>query len=174
MLDAAVCAHALGACCLRAQIGPQDDEEELKDTVMEDMADIFSKVDKGGEGVCVQVSVPPSPRDTRSPGHSHATQKPEPPGSSFELVAAGGGRCTLGALQASTLGSLEALLTFLDSDDVKIPVSGINIGPVHKRDVLRANVMNEKGAHHCLLRVPAGTWLHPSDLAAIGPAPGTR
>ncbi len=34
----------------------QDDEEELKDAVMEDMADIFSKVDKGGEGVCVQVS----------------------------------------------------------------------------------------------------------------------
>lgn len=29
---------------------------------------------------------------------------------------------------------------------VSIPVSGINIGPVHKRDVLRANVMNEKGA----------------------------
>ncbi len=34
---------------------PDDDEEELKDAVMEDMADIFSKVDKGGEGVCVQV-----------------------------------------------------------------------------------------------------------------------
>jgi translation initiation factor 5B len=29
---------------------------------------------------------------------------------------------------------------------VNIAVSGINIGPVHKRDVLRANVMNEKGA----------------------------
>lgn len=62
--------------------------------------DIFSKVDKSGEGVCVQ---------------------------------------------ASTLGSLEALLAFLDSDDVQIPVSGINIGPVHKKDVLRANVMAEKG-----------------------------
>lgn len=48
--------------------------------------------------------------------------------------------------QASTLGSLEALLAFLDSDDVQIPVSGINIGPVHKKDVLRANVMAEKGA----------------------------
>lgn len=50
-------------------------------------------------------------------------------------------------MQASTLGSLEALLTFLSSKDVNIPVSGINIGPVHKRDVLRANVMNEKSAH---------------------------
>jgi len=51
--------------------------------------------------------------------------------------------------QASTLGSLEALLTFLASADVNIPVSGINIGPVHKKDVLRANVMNEKGECGC-------------------------
>jgi hypothetical protein len=29
---------------------------------------------------------------------------------------------------------------------VNIAVSGINIGPVHKRDVMRANVMNEKGS----------------------------
>ena len=40
-------------------IRPEDDEEELKATVMEDMADIFSKVDRGGEGVCVQVSLNP-------------------------------------------------------------------------------------------------------------------
>jgi hypothetical protein len=40
---------------------------------------------------------------------------------------------------------LEALVAFLDSDGVNIPVSGINIGPVHKKDVLRANVMAEKG-----------------------------
>ncbi|KAF5841812.1 translation protein [Dunaliella salina] len=82
-------------------VTPEDDEEELKIAAMADMADIFSKVDKGGEGVCVQ---------------------------------------------ASTLGSLEALLTFLASPDVNISVSGINIGPVHKKDVLRANVMNEKGS----------------------------
>jgi translation initiation factor 5B len=31
------------------------------------------------------------------------------------------------------------------ADAVNIAVSGINIGPVHKRDVLRANVMNERG-----------------------------
>jgi translation initiation factor 5B len=33
----------------------------------------------------------------------------------------------------------------LRADAVNIAVSGINIGPVHKRDVLRANVMNERG-----------------------------
>lgn len=81
--------------------GPEDDLEALKDEVMEDMQDIFSSVDKTGEGVCVQ---------------------------------------------ASTLGSLEALLEFLRSDDVQIPVSAINIGPVHKKDVMRANVMIERKA----------------------------
>ena len=35
-------------------------------------------------------------------------------------------------------------MEFLSSPEVNIPVSGINIGPVHKKDVLRANVMNEK------------------------------
>ena len=47
-------------------------------------------------------------------------------------------------MQASTLGSLEALLEFLRSPAVKIPVSGISIGPIHKRDIMRANVMMEK------------------------------
>jgi len=45
-------------------------------------------------------------------------------------------------VQASTLGSLEALLDFLKSS--KIPVSGINIGPVYKRDVMRSATMLEK------------------------------
>lgn len=48
------------------------------------------------------------------------------------------------SVQASTLGSLEALLEFLKSPEVQIPVSAIGIGPIHKKDVMRANVMNEK------------------------------
>ncbi|KAI0276147.1 hypothetical protein BGY98DRAFT_987638 [Russula aff. rugulosa BPL654] len=45
-------------------------------------------------------------------------------------------------VQSSTLGSLEALLDFLKVS--KIPVSGINIGPVHKRDIMRAATMLER------------------------------
>lgn len=59
----------------------------------------------------------------------------------FILDVVGEGVC----VQASTLGSLEALLEFLRSDAVRIPVSGINIGPVHKKDVMRASTMLEKG-----------------------------
>ncbi|TXG60216.1 hypothetical protein EZV62_014789 [Acer yangbiense] len=47
-------------------------------------------------------------------------------------------------VQASTLGSLEAFLEYLKSSDVCIPVSGIGIGPVHKKDVMKVSVMLEK------------------------------
>ncbi|RXW24243.1 hypothetical protein EST38_g1624 [Candolleomyces aberdarensis] len=78
-------------------VGPDDDEDDLKDEVMSDLTTLLNSIDKSGRGVCVQ---------------------------------------------ASTLGSLEALLDFLKSS--KIPVSGINIGPVYKRDVMRAGTMLEK------------------------------
>ena len=45
-------------------------------------------------------------------------------------------------VQASTLGSLEALLDFLK--DMKIPVMSIGLGPVYKRDVMKASTMLEK------------------------------
>ncbi|XP_053675839.1 eukaryotic translation initiation factor 5B [Anopheles nili] len=44
-------------------------------------------------------------------------------------------------VQASTLGSLEALLEFLKTSS--IPYSGIRIGPVVKRDVMKASTMLE-------------------------------
>lgn len=77
-------------------ISPEDDEdvvEGYKQEVMKSLSSLTSKVDKTGEGVCVQ---------------------------------------------ASTLGSMEALLEFLS--DSKIPVSGIRIGPIHRIDVVRASV----------------------------------
>ncbi|XP_076901536.1 eukaryotic translation initiation factor 5B-like [Bidens hawaiensis] len=80
-------------------VGPDDNVEELKVSVMEDMSNVMSTTDKSGEGVYVQ---------------------------------------------ASTLGSLEALLDFQKSPDVSIPVSGIGVGPVHKKDVMKASVMLEK------------------------------
>lgn len=78
-------------------VGPDDDEDDLRDEVMSDLTTLLNSIDKSGRGVCVQ---------------------------------------------ASTLGSLEALLDFLKVS--KIPVSGINIGPVHKKDVMRAATMLEK------------------------------
>ncbi|KAI9016948.1 P-loop containing nucleoside triphosphate hydrolase protein [Gaertneriomyces semiglobifer] len=85
-------------------IGEDDDEDEVRATVMEDLTSLLTAIDKSGKGVCVQ---------------------------------------------ASTLGSLEALLTFLK--DMKIPVSGINIGPVHKKDVIRSSVMLERAPEYAQL-----------------------
>lgn len=50
------------------------------------------------------------------------------------------------AVQASTLGSLEAMMTFLAGE--KVPVSTIGIGPIHKRDVTRAATQMEKDAKY--------------------------
>jgi translation initiation factor 5B len=78
-------------------VGPDDEEDDLRDEVMADLTSLLNSIDKSGRGVCVQ---------------------------------------------ASTLGSLEALLDFLKAS--KIPVSGVNIGPVHKKDVMRAATMLER------------------------------
>ncbi|KAJ2904371.1 Eukaryotic translation initiation factor 5B [Zalerion maritima] len=53
------------------------------------------------------------------------------------------------SVQASTLGSLEALLDFLKES--KIPVANVNIGPVYKRDVMQSGVMLEKSPDHAVM-----------------------
>ncbi|WFD29189.1 eukaryotic translation initiation factor 5B [Malassezia sp. CBS 17886] len=90
-LDKAVAGSRLLVC------RDDDEEESLREEVMNDLTSLLNSVDKSGKGVCVQ---------------------------------------------ASTLGSLEALLEFLKQS--KIPVSGINIGPVYKKDVMRCATMLEK------------------------------
>ncbi|OQV23519.1 Eukaryotic translation initiation factor 5B [Hypsibius exemplaris] len=52
-------------------------------------------------------------------------------------------------VQASTLGSLEALLEFLRTS--KIPYSGVNIGPVHKKDVRNASTMLEHETQYAVI-----------------------
>ena len=52
-------------------------------------------------------------------------------------------------VQASTLGSLEALLEFLKES--KIPYAGVKIGPVVKKDVMKASVMLEHESKYCMI-----------------------
>lgn len=52
-------------------------------------------------------------------------------------------------VQASTLGSLEALLDFLKVS--KIPVANVGIGPVFKRDVMQCGTMLEKSPEHAVM-----------------------
>lgn len=52
-------------------------------------------------------------------------------------------------VQASTLGSLEALLEFLKVS--KVPYSGIRIGPVVKKDVMKASIMLEHDSQYAVI-----------------------
>lgn len=52
-------------------------------------------------------------------------------------------------VQASTLGSLEALLDFLKAS--KIPVANVGIGPVFKRDVMNCGTMLEKNKEYAVM-----------------------
>ncbi|XP_044721993.1 elongation factor tu GTP binding domain-containing protein [Hirsutella rhossiliensis] len=53
------------------------------------------------------------------------------------------------SVQASTLGSLEALLDFLK--DCKIPVANVGIGPVYKRDIMQCGIMLEKAPDYAVM-----------------------
>ena len=160
--------HLPDNCPQLLVVGPGDDVQLLKEEVMSDMADIFSSVDKGG-ACCIALQTPlchscsgchpvqpTHPLCTCCMNGSYVVQcnaglgiiRPTTAAAwvhrhtrlQEQCSCAGEGVC----VQASTLGSLEALLTFLKSDAVQIPVSGINIGPIHKKDVMRASVMLEK------------------------------
>ncbi|WVQ98522.1 hypothetical protein IAU59_005648 [Kwoniella sp. CBS 9459] len=52
-------------------------------------------------------------------------------------------------VQASTLGSLEALLTFLEQ--MKIPVFNFGIGPVHKSTIVKAGTMLDKAPEYAVI-----------------------
>ncbi|XP_012264982.2 eukaryotic translation initiation factor 5B [Athalia rosae] len=52
-------------------------------------------------------------------------------------------------VQASTLGALEALLDFLKSS--KIPYAGIRIGPVVKKDIMKASIMLEHDSQYATI-----------------------
>ncbi|OWF43780.1 eukaryotic translation initiation factor 5B-like [Mizuhopecten yessoensis] len=52
-------------------------------------------------------------------------------------------------VQASTLGSLEALLEFLKVSN--IPYAGINIGPVHRKDIMKASIMLEHDTQYATI-----------------------
>ncbi|KAI9663160.1 MAG: hypothetical protein M1821_008208 [Bathelium mastoideum] len=53
------------------------------------------------------------------------------------------------SVQASTLGSLEALLEFLKVS--KIPVADINIGPIYKRHVMQCGTMLERAKEYAVM-----------------------
>lgn len=81
-------------------VGPDDDENDIREEVMKDFASLTTNLSLDDQGVFAQ---------------------------------------------ASTLGALEALLQFLRHEcDPPIPVAAANIGPIFKRDVMRAALMHEK------------------------------
>jgi len=54
-------------------------------------------------------------------------------------------------VQASTIGSLEALLEYLRSHEPPVPVSGVSIGTVHSRDVKKASVMLDRSPDYAVM-----------------------
>lgn len=62
----------------------------------------------------------------------------------FEAVMKGFKKDSVGVMvQASTLGSLEALLEYLRTHDPPVPVANVGIGPLHKKDIVSASIMLE-------------------------------
>ena len=62
----------------------------------------------------------------------------------FESIMKGFKRDPVGVyVQASTLGSLEALLHYLHTREPAVPVASVGIGPLHRKDVVVASTMLE-------------------------------
>jgi translation initiation factor 5B len=62
----------------------------------------------------------------------------------FDAVMKGFKREPVGVyVQASTLGSLEALLEYLRTHAPPVPVASVGLGPLHKKDIVTASVMLE-------------------------------
>ena len=53
-------------------------------------------------------------------------------------------------VNASSLGSMEALFEYLNSDDCNVSIGGFRIGAVHKKDVTKAAAVGEK-TYACIL-----------------------
>ncbi|TNJ29739.1 putative Translation initiation factor IF-2 [Giardia muris] len=63
-------------------------------------------------------------------------------------------RCEVGVhINSSSLGSMEALLSYLQHKETKIPVSGCAIGPITKGSIQEASLQNERGKpeYACIL-----------------------
>jgi translation initiation factor 5B len=70
----------------------------------------------------------------------------------LEEIIEGFGRESIGVhVQASTLGSLEALLHYLRSVTPPIPVASVALGPVHRRDVMQCAAMVERSPEHAIM-----------------------
>jgi translation initiation factor 5B len=120
-----ICAHNLEKAIAGTSIVkvmPEDDVEDIKQEVMKDIEDVFNKISTSSRGVYVV---------------------------------------------ASTLGSLEALLDFLkngcgdkgetgreggSTSGGGIPVAAVSLGPVHKKDVIKAAIQLEHDKKYaCIL-----------------------
>lgn len=70
----------------------------------------------------------------------------------LEDILAGMARESVGVyVQASTIGSLEALMEYLRTVDPPVPVAGVALGPVHKKNIMEASVMLERSPDHAAM-----------------------
>jgi translation initiation factor 5B len=109
---------------------PDDDVEDLKDEVMKDLEAVMGSLARQAKGVFVQASTL----------------------GTAQLVLCQFAGCWLVfnrlvspflLMCFSPSGSLEALMEYLRTHDPPVPVAGVALGPIHKRDVVAASAMLE-------------------------------